>query len=107
MTNKLINNLITNNHIVPKPDMSLKQKTQIAVTIVTIVSLKLFLVWKFINYRKERQVTQFFHNLEQRRFDQAYAKWDADDHYKMKDFLDDFDADNYYTKNMQNPQMVT
>src|ERR1051326_7871653 len=107
MADKLISNLFTGEHVAPKPGMASKQKVQIAIAILAVVSLGFFLLWKFINYREERQVTQFFNELEQRQFDRAYARWDAGDSYKMKDFLDDFGGDGYYTKGMHNPRVAS
>lgn len=106
MADKIIGNLITGAHLTPKPSMSVKQKAQIAIAVIVVVSLGSFLVWKFINYREERQVTQFLQDLAQGQYDHAYAKWDADDHYKMKDFLDDFGKDGYYTKTAHDPRVV-
>src|SRR5437773_2186343 len=106
MADKLIGNLITGDHVVPKPSMPLKQKIQIAVAVFVVISLGGFLVWKFINYREESRVTRFFESVTQGKFDQAYASWDADDHYKMKDFLDDFGRDGFYTKNMHSARVV-
>jgi hypothetical protein len=106
MADKLIGNLITGDHVAPKPGMPLRQKARIAVAIVVVVSLGSFLIWKFINYREERQVSQFFQDLAQGQYDQAYAKWDADEHYKMKDFLEDFGKEGYYTKASHDAHVV-
>jgi hypothetical protein len=106
MADKFISNLITGDHVRPKSGMSGKQKMQIGVAIVVVVSLGSFLIWKFINYREESQVAHFVQDLSQGQYDQAYAMWDADDHYKMKDFLEDFGKDGYYTKGMQKPGVV-
>jgi len=107
MADKLIGNLITGHHVVPKPGMPLKTKLTITVSVVVVISLGSFLVWKFINYREERRVSQFFQEIEQGRYDQAYAAWDADDRYKMKDFLEDFGKDGYYTKGMHEARVVS
>jgi hypothetical protein len=104
---KLIGNLITGDHVVPKPAMPLAKKLQIATAIFVVVSLGSFLVWKFINYREERRVTVFLQSLANGQYDQAYGSWDADDHYKMKDFLEDFGKDGFYTKAMHGPKVVT
>ena len=107
MADKIIGNFITGDHVAPKPGMPLQQKAKIAVAIVVVISLGSFLVWKFINYREEGQVTQFFQDLEREQYDQAYALWDADDHYKMKDFLEDFGKNGYYTKGSHDARVVT
>ena|ERR1041385_1374166 len=106
MADRLIGNLITGDHVVPKPAMPLRQKLSIAVTVIAVLSLGSFLVWKFINYREESRVTTFLDAIAQGRYDQAYASWDADEKYKMKDFLDDFGRDGFYTKNMHTARVV-
>jgi hypothetical protein len=106
MADKFIGNLITGDHVRPKPSMPLKQKVQIGVAILVVVSLGGFLVWKFINYREERQVAHFFRDLSQGQYEQAYTMWDADEHYKIKDFLEDFGKDGYYTKGARNAHVV-
>src|SRR5579883_2241904 len=106
MADRIIGNLITGDHARPRPGLSLKQKTQIAIAVFVVVSLGSFLIWKFINYREERQVSQFFQDLSQRQYDQAYAMWDADGHYQMKDFLEDFGQDGYYTKGSHSARVV-
>ncbi len=87
--------------------MPLRHKVQIGIAVFVVVSLGSFLVWKFINYREERQVTHFFQDLSQGQYDQAYALWDADDHYKMKDFLDDFGKEGFYTQGARETRVVT
>src|SRR5438045_3846765 len=81
MADKFIGNLITGDHVRPKPSMPFGQKVQIGIAILVVVSLGGFLVWKFINYREERQVGQFFRDMSQGQYEQAYAMWDADEHY--------------------------
>src|SRR5437868_5518882 len=107
MADKLIGNLITGDHVVPKPSMPLKQKITIATAVFVVVSFGSFLVWKFINYREESQVIRFFQEIVQGQYDQAYASWDAGGSYTMKDFLDDFGREGYYTKNMHEARVVT
>ena len=106
MSDKLIGNLITGDHVVPKPTIPLKKKLLIAFYIVTVVSVGSFLIWKFINYREESRVSQFLQEITQGQYDQAFASWDAGDSYKMKDFLEDFGKDGYYTKGMQTASVV-
>ena len=106
MADKLISNLFTGNYVPPKPGMSIQQKMRAGVAIVVVISLGSFLVSKFINYREERQVSQFFQDLAQGQYDNAYARWDADDHYKMKDFLEDFGKDGFYTKGTRDARVV-
>ena len=106
MADRLIGNLITGDHVVPKPAMPLKQKFTIAVAIFVVVSFGSYLVWKFVNYREESRVTHFFTELTQGQYDQAFASWDSDERYKMKDFLDDFGKEGYYTKNLHDARVV-
>ena len=107
MSGKLIGNLITGDHVVPKPGMPLAHKLKIATAIVVTVSMGSFLVWKFINYREESKVTQFLEEISQGQYQQAYANWDAGDSYKLKDFIDDFGKDGYYTHGMHSARVVT
>jgi hypothetical protein len=106
MTERLIGNLITGDHVVPRPAMPLRRKVMIATAIIVVVSLGGFLVWKFINYREESVVNRFFAALEQGNYDQAFASWDSDDRYKMKDFLEDFGKEGFYTQNMHTAHVV-
>ncbi len=107
MADKLIGNLITGDHVAPGPAKPLKQKMTFVTLVVVAVSLVSFLVWKFINYREESQVTHFLQEIAGGRYDRAYASWDGDEHYKMKEFLEDFGKDGYYARNMQSPHVVT
>ena len=106
MADKLIGNLFSGDHVAPKPSMPLSQKLTIAVAVIVVASLGGFLVWKFINYREESRVTRFLDAVTQGQYDRAYASWDADDRYKMKDFLEDFGRDGYYTKGMHAARVV-
>ena len=87
--------------------MPARQKAQIAVAIVVVISLGSFLIWKFINYREESRVTRFLEEITKGQYDLAYASWDAGDRYKMKDFLDDFGANGFYTKGLHEARVVT
>jgi len=106
MADRIISNLFTGDHVAPKPGMTLKQKMRVGVVIAVVISLGSFLLWKFINYREERQVSEFFQDLTQGQYEHAYARWDADDHYKMKDFLEDFGKDGFYTKGTHDARVV-
>jgi hypothetical protein len=103
---KLIGNLITGEHVVPKPPMPLKQKLTVATAIIVVISLGSFLVSKFINYREESRVTRFLQAIAQGQYEQAYSSWDGDDRYRLKDFLDDFGREGYYTKGMHEARVV-
>ena len=106
MAAKLIGNLITGDHVAPKPGMPLQRKLSIAVALFVVVSFGGFLIWKFINYREESRVTGFLDAIAHGQYDRAYASWDADDRYKMKDFLEDFGSEGFYTKNMHSARVV-
>ena len=38
--------------------------------------------------------------VETGQYEAAFQNWDADDHYTMKDFLQDWGKDGYYTKDL-------
>ena len=107
MADKLIHSLITGTHTAPKPTLPFKQKLFAAAAIILVVSLGSFLVWKFINYREEGQVTRFLESITGGRYDQAFALWDSEGSYQMKQFLEDFGSDGYYTKSVHEGRVVT
>jgi hypothetical protein len=64
------------------------------------------IVYKFANFREERRVRQFVQAIGSGHYDAAYQHWDADGHYKMKDFLQDWGKDGYYTKGMHEARVT-
>ena len=107
MADKLIHSLITGTHVAPKPSLPFKQKMLVAVAIIFVLSLGGFLVWKFINFREEGQVTRFLEDITGGRYEQAFALWDSEGSYQMKQFLEDFGKDGYYTKKVHQGRVVT
>ena len=107
MADKFLGNIISGNHVAPKPSMPLVQKLLVATAVLVVVSLGSFLMWKFINYREESRVRQFLEELTSGRYDQAFALWDSEGTYQMKEFLEDFGKDGFYTKGVQEARVVT
>ena len=56
--------------------------------------------YKFANFREERRVRQFIEEINGGQYDAAYQDWDAEGRYTLKDFLQDWGKDGYYTKGM-------
>ena len=42
----------------------------------------------------------------QRQYDAAYQEWDGDAHYTIKEFLQDWGKEGYYTKGMRDARVV-
>jgi hypothetical protein len=57
-------------------------------------------LYKFANFREEGRVRQFMEMVENGRYDEAYQRWDVSGRYAMRDFLQDWGKDGYYTKGM-------
>src|SRR5580692_3076938 len=98
MAEKMIGSLIYGEHLTPKRGLPWQVKLTRALAVLVAVSIVCFLVWKFINYREESRVTQFLDEITHSRFDDAFQSWDAGTSYKMKDFLDDWGANGFYTQ---------
>ena len=106
MAEKIIGSLIYGEHLVPKKRRPLKQRLKIPVTIAVAVIVISSLAYKFANFREEGRVRSFLQDIRSGRYDAAYAGWDADGRYSMKDFLADWGKDGYYTRNVDGAQVV-
>ncbi len=101
MAEKLIGSLIYDNHPIPKKSRALKERLKVPVAIGLVLIFVGGLAYKFANFREEGRVRQFIQAVENGQFDAAYQSWDADGRYSMKDFLQDWGKEGYYTKGMQ------
>jgi hypothetical protein len=72
----------------------------------TIVAVLGYLGYHFVNYREERSVRHFLEDVSTARYDTAYATWDTDGHYSMKDFLADWGKDGFYAKHVESARVV-
>ncbi len=98
MTEKLIGSLIHGDHPEPRKARSLMESLKVPVSIGIFVLLVGGLLYKFINYPEESRVTAFLESVADGQYDEAYAMWDGDERYQMKDFLLDWGQDGFYTK---------
>src|SRR5437762_4109384 len=106
MADKLIGSLIYDDHPIPKKARALKDRLKVPVGIALVLIFVSGLVYKFANFREERRVRQFMEEIGKGQFDSAYGQWDSDAHYTMKDFLQDWGKDGYYTKGMHDARVV-
>src|SRR5688500_13158293 len=96
MAEKLIGSLIYGAHVAPKKQRPWKDRLKAPVAILTFLLIIGGAAYKFVNYREERHVMRFLEMVQQGEYDAAFATWDADSHYTMKDFLVDWGKDGYY-----------
>ena len=106
MAEKMIRSLIYDDHPIPKKTRALKERLKVPVAIALVLIFVSGLVYKFANFREERRVRQFISAIESGQYDSAYQEWDADAHYTMKDFLQDWGKEGYYTKGMREARIV-
>ena len=106
MADKLIGSLLYDDHPIPKKTRAWKDRLKVPVTIGLVL---LFIgggAYKFANFREERRVRQFVEEISKGQYEAAYQIWDADSHYTMKDFLQDWGQEGYYTKGMHEAKVI-
>ena len=106
MADRLIGSLLHDDHPIPKKSRALKERLKVPAAIALVLIFLSGIAYKFANYREERRVRQFIETIETGRFEVAYQQWDADGRYTMKDFLQDWGKDGYYTKGMHLARVV-
>src|SRR5262249_41579370 len=93
-------------HPIPRRPRSLRERIKVPLAIGLAVVFVTGLAYKFANFREERRVRQFMSAIESGQYDNAYQNWDADGRYTMKDFLQDWGKEGYYTKGMHQARIV-
>lgn len=106
MADKLIGSLIYGEHEIPKKSRTWKEALKVPVSIALVLIFIGGLAYKFANFREERCVRQFVETVASGQYDTAYQSWDADGRYTMKDFLQDWGKDGYYTKGMREARVA-
>ena len=106
MADKIIGSLIYDDHPIPKKSRALKERLKVPAAIALVLIFVSGLLYKFANFREEGAVRQFIAQVESGNTDAAYQLWDAEGRYTMKDFLQDWGRDGYYTKGMHNARVV-
>lgn len=106
MAEKLIGSLIYGEHATPKKMRPWKERLKVPMAIGIVLFVIGGLAYKFVNYREERRVSEFMAAIENGQYDAAYGSWDTEGHYTMKDFLQDWGKDGYYTKGMHESRVV-
>ena len=106
MAEKIIHSLIYDDHPIPKKSRALKERLKVPVAIALVLIFVSGVVYKFANFREERRVRQFMSAIENGQYDSAYQEWDAGGRYTMKDFLQDWGKEGYYTKGMHDARVI-
>ena len=106
MAEKIIESLIYGDHPIPKKSRALKERLKVPVTIALVLIFISGMLYKFANFREERSVRQFVSAVESGNLDGAYQLWDSEGRYTMKDFVQDWGKDGYYTKGMHEARVV-
>ena len=106
MAEKIIGSLIYGDHPIPKRGRAWKDRLKVPVAIGLVLLVIGGLAYKFANFQEERRVKLFMTVVEGGQYDDAYKNWDADEHYTMKDFLEDWGKEGYYSKGMHEARVV-
>ena len=106
MADKLIGSLLYDEHPIPKRSRALKERLKVPVAIALVLIFISGIAYKFANFREERSVRRFIAAIENGQYDVAYQDWDADGRYTVKDFLQDWGKEGYYTKGMHDARVV-
>jgi hypothetical protein len=101
MAEKLIGSLIYGQHASPKKQRPWKERLKVPLSILAVLLVIGGAAYKFANYREERHVMRFLEMLDQGQYDAAFATWESDGRYAMKDFLVDWGDSGYYTEGMK------
>src|SRR5437773_748825 len=106
MAEKIIRSLIYDDHPIPKKSRALRERLKVPLAIALVLIFISGVLYKFANFREEGRVKHFMQAVENGQYDVAYQDWDADARYTMKDFLQDWGRDGYYTKGMHDSSVV-
>jgi hypothetical protein len=106
MADRIIGSLLYDDHPIPKKSRALKERLKVPFGIALVLVFVSGMVYRFANFREERSVRQFMTAIESGQYDAAYQLWDASSRYTMKDFLQDWGKDGYYTKGMREGRVV-
>ena len=106
MGEKIIGSLIYGEHEPPKKSRSWKETLKVPLSIGLVLIFIGGLAYKFANFREEGRVGLFVEAIRNGQYEAAYQNWDADARYTMKDFLQDWGKDGYYTKGMHDARVT-
>src|SRR6185436_16250005 len=107
MADKIIGSLIYDDHPIPKKSRAFKERIKVPLTIGIVLIFLSGVIYKFANFREEGRVKQFMSAVAGGQYEAAFAQWDAEGgHYNMKEFLQDWGKDGYYTKGMHEAKVV-
>lgn len=106
MADRIIGSLLHDHHPIPKKSRALKERLKVPVAIGLVLIFIGGVAYKFANFREEGRVREFVGEIAAGRFEAAYQQWDADEHYTMKNFLEDWGREGYYTQGMKEARVI-
>lgn len=106
MAEKIIGSLLHEEHPIPKKSRAWKDRLKVPLAITLVLIVIGSVAYKFANFREERRVNEFMEALQNGQYEEAFKGWDGGDSYTMKDFLQDWGKDGYYTKGMHEAHIV-
>jgi hypothetical protein len=106
MADKIIGSLLYDDHPIPTRSRAIKERLKVPVSIALVLFFIGGLAYKFVNFREEGRVREFIRQIREGEYDAAYRDWDATANYTMKDFLEDWGQEGYYTKGMQEARVI-
>jgi hypothetical protein len=106
MADRIIGSLIYDDHPIPKKSRALKERLKVPVGIALVLIFISGIAYKYANYKEEGRVRQFMATIQGGQYESAYQQWDGDARYTMKDFLQDWGQEGYYTKGMHQAEVV-
>jgi len=98
--------LLYGDHPPPKKARPWKERLKVPLAIGIVLAVVGGVAYKFANFREERQVNRFVESVAAGRYEEAFANWDAGGSYTMKEFLEDWGKDGYYTKEMHRADVI-
>jgi hypothetical protein len=106
MAEKLIGSLIHGEHVIPKKARPWKERLKVPAAIGLVLIVIGGAAYKFANYREESRVHQFLESVIAGRYEAAFADWDAGGSYGMKEFLEDWGKEGFYTKGASRTDVI-
>jgi hypothetical protein len=106
MKEPMIGSLIYGDHKTPRK--SRPRQWRVTGGVLVVFALLGFLAYKYCNYWQERSVTEFLADIRNGQTDAAFQRWDIEQggSYTMKDFLNDWGKDGYYTKGSTSAKVI-
>jgi hypothetical protein len=108
MKEPMVGSLIYGDHKPPRKRRSWRERVKLEGVVVALFIVLSFLAYKYCNYRQEHSVTEFLAEVKSGNTGAAFQKWDIEkgDSYTLKDFVNDWGPDGYYTKGSSSAKVI-